>query len=46
MCDIDGQKNKYSLHNDDTLAEEPILQAEAIIELLEVCLKNHIISSE
>jgi hypothetical protein len=28
------------LRNDDTLAEESVLQAEAIMELLEVCLKT------
>jgi hypothetical protein len=29
---------RNKLHNDDTLAELPVLQVEATMELLEVCL--------
>jgi hypothetical protein len=31
---------RNKVHNDDTLAEQFVLQVEAIIELLEVCLKT------
>jgi hypothetical protein len=31
---------RNKLHNDNTLAERPVLQVEAILELLEVCLKT------
>jgi hypothetical protein len=31
---------RNKLHNKDTLAEGPVLQVEAIMELLEVCLRT------
>jgi hypothetical protein len=31
---------RYKLHNDSTLAEPSVLQVEAIMELLEICLRT------
>jgi hypothetical protein len=30
---------RYKIHNDDTLAERSVLQVEAIMEMLVVCLR-------